>query len=262
MKCKICFENASFFTTENIMPQKFKAHYYLCHNCEYLFIDKPNWLEISYSEAITDSDIGLVNRNARLSVITYAIIRLFFKQEKQFLDYAGGYGLFVRKMRNLGLNFFWQDKYAKNLFAKTFSAEENNIKNYGLITAFEVMEHLEDPIKELEKLFNLSNNILISTELLPEHKPKPNEWHYFALEHGQHIGFFSRKTMEFIAHKYGFNYYTNESDIHLFTKKKISKILFKLVMRFKFSLLYRYVFKLKSLQEADQAKMIKYQKAS
>ena len=131
-------------------------------------------------------------------------------------------------MRNLGLNFFWQDKYAKNLFAKTFSAEENNIKNYGLITAFEVMEHLEDPIKELEKLFNLSDNILISTELLPEHKPKPNEWHYFALEHGQHIGFFSKKTMQFIANKYGFNYYTNESDIHLFTKKKISKFLFKI----------------------------------
>ena len=33
-------------------------------------------------------------------------------------------------------------------------------------------------------------------------------------------------------------------------------------MRFKFSLLYRYVFKLKSLQEEDQAKIIKNQKAS
>ena len=69
------------------MPQKFKAHY-LCRNCEYLFIDNPNWLEISYSEAITDPDIGLVNRNARLSVITYAIIRLFFKQEKHTPGFA------------------------------------------------------------------------------------------------------------------------------------------------------------------------------
>ena len=260
MKCKVCVSNSNFFAKENIMPQKFEAQYYLCSNCEYLFIDNPHWLPISYSEAITDSDIGLVNRNSRLSVITFAIIRLFFKEEKQFLDYAGGYGLLVRMMRNLGLNFYWEDKHAKNLFAKTFSTAENNIKNYGLITAFEVFEHLENPVEELESLFKLSSNILISTELLPENKPKPKEWHYYALEHGQHIGFFSKKTMEYLANKYGLNYYTNGSDIHLFTKKRLSNFLFKLAMRFKFSLLFRYVFKLKSLQEEDQEKIIRYQK--
>lgn len=261
MKCKICCSNTTFFATESIMPQKFEAQYYLCDNCEYLFIDNPHWLPISYSEAITDSDIGLVNRNSRLSIFTFAIIRLFFRDKKFFLDYAGGYGLFVRIMRNLGLNFYWEDKYAKNLFAKTFSSTENNIKNYGLITAFEVLEHLENPIEELEILFKLSNNILISTELIPEQKPKPKEWSYYALEHGQHIGFFSRKTMEYISNKYGFNYYTNGSDFHLFTKKKIPAFLFKLVMRFKFSLFYRYSFKIKSLQEEDQKKILNYYKA-
>lgn len=262
MDCKVCSSKTSFYAKEKIMLQNFEANYYICSNCDYLFIDNPHWLSISYSEAITDSDIGLVNRNFRLSIITFSLIRLFFKNENYFLDYAGGYGLFVRIMRNLGLNFFWDDKYVKNLFAKTFSKNENPCSHYGLVTAFEVLEHLENPIEEFESLLKLSRNILFSTELLPEHKPKPTEWHYFALEHGQHIAFFSIKTMRYIATKYGLNYYTNGSDVHLFTEKKISRFWFKLIMRFKFSLLIRYIFKLKSLQEVDQEKVMQIQKSS
>jgi len=32
-----------------------------------------------------------------------------------FLDYAAGYGLFVRLMRDAGYNFRWSDLYCQNL---------------------------------------------------------------------------------------------------------------------------------------------------
>jgi len=38
-----------------------------------------------------------------------------------FLDYAAGYGLFVRLMRDAGYNFRWSDLYCQNLFVRGWS---------------------------------------------------------------------------------------------------------------------------------------------
>lgn len=162
----------------------------------------------------------------------------------------------MRLSRDLGLDFYWTDKYTKNLFAKEF-ALNNSEKSFEMVTAFEVLEHLENPIAELEKMFRLSENILLSTELLPSSKPLPHEWNYFALEHGQHIAFFSLKTLQYIANKYSYNLYTNNFDIHLLTRKKIPNILFKIIIKYKVALLIRYIFKLPSLQSKDQKQIEK-----
>ncbi|APJ03815.1 class I SAM-dependent methyltransferase [Silvanigrella aquatica] len=251
MQCKICQNSVKFFAKASIMVQNFEANYYLCEQCEYVFVDNPHWLPIAYEEGITDSDIGLVNRNTRFSVITFALIRLFLNYKSKFLDFAGGYGLFVRLMRDLGIDYYWQDKYTKNLFAKSFHAREK-FNTYELVTAFEVLEHLENPIPEIEEILKYSNHFLFSTELLPKHKPLPHEWNYYALEHGQHIGFFSLKTLKFMAKKYNYNFYTNGVDLHFFTKRKISNFFFKLITKYYIALFIRYAFRLKSLQTNDE----------
>jgi hypothetical protein len=57
-------------------------------------------------------DTGIMQRNLYLSKITAFILLLFFDCRKKFLDYAGGYGVFVRLMRDYGFDFYWYDKYA------------------------------------------------------------------------------------------------------------------------------------------------------
>ena len=95
------------------------------------------------------------------------------------------------------------------------------------ILFFEVFEHFVDPAIELENLLNISKNILLSTELIPDPVPSPEEWWYYDSEHGQHIGFFQKKTFEYLADKHSLYFYTNGQNIHLFTEKRLLKPAFK-----------------------------------
>ena len=91
MLCKICSTLVKHYAGANVMPQKFEAEYLTCEKCVYVFIKDPHWLHLAYAESITDADICLVNINFRLSIITFAIIRMFFNYKSKFLDFAGGY---------------------------------------------------------------------------------------------------------------------------------------------------------------------------
>ncbi len=41
------------------------------------------------------------------------------------MDFGAGHGVFVRMMRDKGFDFFWNDIYCKNLYAKDFEYTEN-----------------------------------------------------------------------------------------------------------------------------------------
>ena len=123
-------------------------------------------------------------------------------------------------MRDMGFDFYWQDKYATNIFASGF---EYNPKCLGgrveAVTTFETFEHFINPIEEIGELIDISNNIIFSTVLLPEPLPNPNEWWYYGHEHGQHISFYSKKTFRYIAQKFGL-FYSNSRNLHIFSQKK------------------------------------------
>ena len=124
-------------------------------------------------------------------------------------------------MRDIGLDFYWHDTNCQNLFAQQFEADLTN--KYKLLTAFEIFEHLPEPIQELEKMIKISDNILFSTKLLSaKNLPKPDEWWYYGIEHGQHISFYSKKTLEYIALKYKFNLYSNSVSLHFYSKESIN----------------------------------------
>jgi hypothetical protein len=226
MICKICSSNSELFSKTEIL-KKYNIQYFKCPDCGFIQTENPYWLEEAYSEAINRSDIGLLTRNLELSKITKAVLIFLFDRRKKFLDYGAGYGVLVRLMRDLGFDFYWMDKYSDNLFAKDFEA--NKQEKFELLTAYEVFEHLVQPTKELLNMLKFSDSILFSTFLIPTNYPKPEEWWYYALDHGQHIALYSKKSLELLAKKFELNFYTNGKNIHLFSKKKKNNFLFKIV---------------------------------
>ena len=94
------------------------------------------------------------------------------------------------------------------------------VLNFYRTEEHQVFEHFVEPATELENLLNISQNILLSTEFIPEPVPSPAEWWYYGSEHGQHIGFFQKKTFEYLANKHGLNFYTNGQNIHLLSEKR------------------------------------------
>ena len=227
MNCRIC-KTPSQVIFEATVLHTHQVQYYHCYQCGFLSTETPYWLEDAYKNPINLSDTGYIQRNIGLAAILTPILRLFFKRKGRYLDYAGGYGVFVRLMRDYGFDFYWEDKYTENIFAKGFEWTPDT-GSIEAITSFEVFEHLPDPIAEIEKLFAISPTLFFSTELLPDPIPAPDDWWYYGLNHGQHISFYSEKTLRYIAQKYGLTYLHYNHQLHILTQTpQISQ--FKLTM--------------------------------
>ena len=169
----------------------------------------------------------MIMRNYWLRNVTATIIFFLFDHKGKFFDYGGGYGIFVRLMRDTGFDFYWQDKHTENLFARGFEFTDTENNLVELLTCFEAFEHFVEPAAELEKLLSVSRNILLSPEFIPDPPPSPDEWWYYGSEHGQHIGFFKKKTFEYLANKHSLYFYTNGQNIHLLSEKRFPPPAFK-----------------------------------
>lgn len=215
--CRVCSFQVFKFDSAKIM-NKHIIDYYQCPNCGFIQTEKPYWLEEAYKQSINDTDTGMLRRNITMSNFTALLIIMYLNKNAKFLDYAGGYGLFVRMMRDKGFDFYWHDLYTQNIFSIGFEYNQN--VKYEMVTSFESFEHFINPLEEFDKMTQLSDNILISTTLIPNKKLKVSEWDYYGIEHGQHISFYSLESLKFIAEKNNMNLYTNHKNIHLFTKRK------------------------------------------
>lgn len=218
INCKICNSHSKFIFKAKLL-KKYDVSYFQCSSCGFVQTETPYWLEEAYSNPMNLTDTGIMLRNNSSSKIVTSLIFLFFDRKKKMLDYAGGYGVFTRLMRDIGFDFYWTDPYTKNLLSRGFENNQNH--EYGLVTTFECFEHLENPIVEIEKILKISKNVVFSTVLIPEPTPNPDYWWYYGLEHGQHIAFYTKKGLTFIANKYNINYY-NIGNIHFFSEKKIT----------------------------------------
>lgn len=248
--CKICSSEAKSIFTEKVLT-KYNADYYKCSKCGFIQLYDTFWLNEAYESAITSTDIGLLSRNYSLSNTTAVITNFFFNSTKSFLDYAGGYGVLVRLMRDKGYDFYRKDPYCENIFAKEFDCEQNN-GDFELITAFEVFEHLEFPLEEIDKMLQLGKSLLFSTYLVPVTPLNSSkDWWYIMPETGQHIAFYTIEALEVIAKKYSYNLYSNRRNIHLLTPKKINNWIFKILTINRIMDFFSLLFKRDSLLEGD-----------
>ena len=229
MKCRICPGEAAGIFTARVMS-RFEAGVFQCNSCGFVQTEDPYWLDESYREPINREDTGIVARNLWLADIASLAIFSIYEKNAVFLDYAGGTGLLVRLMRDRGYDFYWHDKYATNLFARGFEGECDRT-DYQLLTCFEAMEHFPDPQKEIDRMLSISRNLLFTTELLSTPAPAAGDWWYYGFEHGQHVSFYSLRTLKYIAARKGLNLFSNGVNTHLLTERKIPPFLLSLLVR-------------------------------
>lgn len=198
-----------------------QVSFFECNYCSYVQTEKPYWLNEAYESPINKSDTGILARNFKNLKKVIVVLNLLNSKNGKVLDFAGGYGFLTRLLRDQGVDAFWYDPYTENLTAKGF--EYNYDFKPDLVTAFEAFEHFENPIEKLDEIFSICDNLLFSTDIIPKPTPNFESWSYYGSDHGQHIGFFRKKTLEYIALKYNKNLLTNDKDLHLLTSKKIVK---------------------------------------
>jgi hypothetical protein len=219
--CNICQAHTTAFANARVRT-KHDAQLLRCSNCGFIFFLDPFWLAEAYAEPINRSDTGYVMRNLWARDKMRQCIESNLDPNGIFLDYAAGYGLFVRMMRDIGYDFRWSDLYCQNLFCRGFEAPNPLSGPFEAVTAFEVFEHLTNPAEEMEKLSAITSCLIFSTTLVPEPAPQPKDWWYYGLEHGQHIAFYTHKSLELLATQFGYQFATDGSDLHVFSRKPIT----------------------------------------
>lgn len=255
MNCNICNSESTRIFKE-IVLSKYEVQFYVCSSCGYLFSENPYWLNEAYESAITNSDTGILTRNIQLAKKTSSIINFMFNKNGRFLDFAGGYGMFTRIMRDYGFDFYWMDKYCENIFAKGFEHQNDKIKPYEIVTAFEVFEHLVNPLDEMKEITFCGDNIIFSTQLLPSPIPNPGKWWYYHFEHGQHISFYTHKSLELLAKKFNLHFISFKG-IHFMTKEKINPFLLHFILSKpiqEITSVYRLKFKSKTESDSNYLK--------
>ncbi|WP_291301878.1 class I SAM-dependent methyltransferase [Desulfovibrio sp. MES5] len=219
--CPICTNPMPFVFYKELLGRHIVA-YYRCPKCELLKTEEPYWLEEAYSTAIADTDVGLVARNMAMRASLPGILHSLFDPKGCFLDYAGGYGMLCRMMRDVGFNFYWQDKHCQNLLAKGCDLPPNHGAIEG-ITAFEVMEHLPDPSIFIQEIFSKHKpQALIVTTTLYQGETPGLDWWYYSFETGQHISFFTLRTLKALCLQFGL-FLSSIGSIHIFSKKPLPR---------------------------------------
>lgn len=249
-RCLVC-DSATRPVGHQRVLGRHQAEYRCCQACGYLFIVEPHWLDEAYATAIAALDTGIVTRNLWLADATTALLGTGWRGVRRSIDYGGGTGLLVRLMRDRGHDFRWHDAYSPNLLAIGFEADLS--QRYDLATAFELVEHLPDPMAVFATLGDLAPTVLVSTELLPDPLPALDRWWYFAPEAGQHIGFFSRRSFEVVAERLGRRLSTNGRNLHVIAAEPVRATVLRALRKPRGARLLAPLGRRRSLAHADAA---------
>lgn len=217
--CRICGAGTTL-AFEPLVLGRYRSQLRYCAHCRYLALSDPHWLAQAYASPIARADVGIVARNLKIAATLSALLYYCFDRGGRYLDCGGGSGLLVRLMRDNGYDFRWSDSYCPNLLAPGFEAAPHEA-GFEAVTAFEVLEHLTEPMGFIEQQVGrtATGTLIFSTDLHGG-TPPPPDWYYYAFEMGQHIGFFSRETLSYVAGRVNLNFYSHRG-VHIFTRRDL-----------------------------------------
>tara|TARA_A100001011_G_scaffold165279_1_gene173957 strand:+ start:16767 stop:17384 length:618 start_codon:yes stop_codon:yes gene_type:complete len=164
----------------------------------------------------------------------FAILFLFFsKIHNKILDWGAGSGLFVRLLRDQGFSCVGYEPYGPSQLAAAFCYKKNPLKksyNYNIVFATEVLEHINEPRKLMDNILDNTQNFIFTTQLISKNQ-NMKKWWYVSNDLGQHISFQSRRSLQIFCKSRNLYYsFNTKLGIHIITKKRYSKALFKILL--------------------------------
>lgn len=257
-RCAVC-GSATRLAHRSLVLGKYDVAYFHCDRCGLLQTERPFWLDEAYGSVIARSDTGLVTRNIALSVRLASVLNAFFDPRARYADVGGGYGVLTRLMRDIGFDYYWSDPYCANLFAQGFEAEPPAASGFEAVSAFEVMEHVHDPLAAVRSWLAEygTRTLVFSTQLYHGAPPAPGAWAYYSPATGQHVSFYQRRTLDRMASELGLRAYS-AGYLHLLTDRTINPALYRAAAsRLAFPLLPLVRLRLRSRTTSDSDEMLR-----
>lgn len=190
--------------------------FYLCLNCDLIFVDRKKCLKLSDQKAHYDT-----HENHLLTEgYEKFLMRLvnFVRQNKDLkaagLDYGSGPYPMLKKL-------FHQHKFSLvDIYDPIYAPKELDQKKvYDFITLCEVAEHFINPRQEFKKLFSLlaPKGVLVVSTKLHDENIDFNKWHYIV--DPTHVSFYSKKTVDYLRRYFDFESKEVLGDLFILWKK-------------------------------------------
>lgn len=217
--CKICsgpadrFDVVDFEKTcsiANTYPRGLSGtpvYYFRCRNCGFIFTDffdtftEHDWKRQVYNPDYKLVDPEYADARPRSNARYVKLLLSGWKHRVIGLDFGGGNGLTAMLLRQQGWQFDSYDPFGLT------TATSSRMKTYNVTIAFEVFEHLLDPVSELAHILDMMTSdkplIVIGTATTDGRVDDARRlsWWYAAPRNG-HISLYSRRSLCELARKY------------------------------------------------------------
>ena len=233
LKCKMCSSYSCQKVCEFLVLRKYKSNLIQCNKCNFNWLsNSERWLEEAYDESICITDTGIVSRSIFMS--KFAILFLFFSNTyDKIIDWGAGSGLFVRLLRDQGFSCIGYEPYGPSQLAAAFCYKKNPLKknnNYDIVFATEVLEHVHEPRKLMDDILKNTQNLIFTTQLISKNQ-NMKKWWYISNDLGQHISFQSERSLQLFCESRNLYYaFNTKLGIHIISKERYSKMLFKILL--------------------------------
>jgi 2-polyprenyl-6-hydroxyphenyl methylase/3-demethylubiquinone-9 3-methyltransferase len=228
--CKICGNKSTFFgqvdfnkhcdevRSGKLPPAGIPVTYLRCTACGFLFTrDFDAWSHADFGEKIYNAEYAFVDpdfaerrpaANASYIAHNFGIHR----QKIRILDYGGGEGRMMDLLRAEGFRLV-------NTY-DPFSSKHNvsDGQKYDLITAFEVFEHVPDPVatmRDITKRLKPESMLLFSTLLQPEDLAQTGLGWWYAGPRNGHISLHSKLSLALLLKKSGLTLASAHQGLHV-----------------------------------------------
>ena len=232
--CKICEGNAPLFGVQDFnrsceevkgrfLPLSGVPIYYRrCLNCGLLFTDAfDDWPDEAFLRHIYNSAYTLVDPDTELARPTSnaeLVSRVFAGAEQALdvLDYGGGNGCFGKELEKAGF------RTPKTYDRFHPAHRERPAGRYDLITCFETIEHMPDPVRGAADLVSFLKDgglLFVTTLVQPEDILRQRmHWWYAAARNG-HVTLFTHEALARLFARFGLGVYSLSPSTHLICRE-------------------------------------------
>jgi len=222
-RCIVCENHRVAVVDNGFVLGKFPATLLSCHSCGHEWFAAPEaWLAEAYSTSIANTDTGIVARSLGIHRIISSFLTLSALSGK-VLDWGSGSGLLTRLLRDDGHDCYGLEPYTQPVLAGGVTCK-NQVDAlaqapYRAVIAIELVEHLPNPQEFFSTALLSTDTLVFSTELVDRAK-HGKDWWYYSRETGQHISFYTSKSLAYLAHQNGCKYASSRNkSLHIITRK-------------------------------------------
>lgn len=212
-KCLLCHSQKLEKWEIIVKPQ---GNYWFCTDCEYVFREPAERLELPEERGRYELHQNEDSPGYRrfLTPVVESVLNLKPKEDTwRGLDYGCGPSAFLS-------GFFAEYGVAVDTYDPLFQPDQKVFtKQYDFITCTEVFEHLFDPRCEIERLHTLLKPrgiLAVMTSPLPA-RELFKSWSY--RRDDTHVGFFARKSFEFIARHWNWDLLEAKKNLWVLRKR-------------------------------------------